>query len=281
MCGRDLLVGLEPQPLAGDVVVRQVRVDGKVDLDLGDLVRRLALELRHRLPDEPHIKVEADRRNVPGLLATEQVAGAPDLQVLHRHLHAGTEVGVLGDRGKPIVRLLGERAVRRIEEVRIGAVSAAADATAELMQLGQAEQIAALDDQRVGVGNVETVLDDGRADQHIELSFPEPEHDAFELMLVHLAVCRQHARFRHDVAQPRGSALDGLDPVVNVEDLTVAQQLAADRSRDLLLVISAYESQHRMPLFRRRLDDAHLPDAGDGHLQGPRDRRRRHREHID
>ena len=48
-----------------------------------------------RLADQPHVEVEADVGDVAGLLAAEQVAGAADLEVLHRDRHAAAEVGVL------------------------------------------------------------------------------------------------------------------------------------------------------------------------------------------
>src|SRR5699024_2352458 len=87
---RQRAVVLQPQPLAGDVVVRQQRVHREVDLDVGDLVLgRLATEVRDRLADQPDVEVEPDTGDVPGLLAAEQVPGAADLQVLHGYLHAG------------------------------------------------------------------------------------------------------------------------------------------------------------------------------------------------
>jgi hypothetical protein len=68
---------------------------------------------------------------------------------------------------------------------------------------------------------------------------------------------------------------------VHVEDLALAQQLAPDRGGDLPLLVGADEGQHRVPLLRRGRERRHLPDAGDGHLQRARDRRRAHREHVD
>ena len=88
-----------------------------------------------------------------------------------------------------------------------------------------------------------------------------------ERVLVHLAVRRRDPRLGHELAQPRGRAVDRLDPVVDVEDLPVAQQLAADRRADLLLVVAADEGEHRVPLLGRRQDRRHLADAGDRHLQ--------------
>ena len=99
--------------------------------------------------------------------------------------------------------------------------------------------------------------------------------------LAHLAVRGRDPRLGHDLAQPRRDPVDGLDPVVDVEDLALAQQLAADRGADLLLLVRADEGQHRVPLLGRGGDRRHLADAGQRHLQGARDRRRRHGQHVD
>ena len=84
----------------------------------------VAAEVRDRLADQPDVQVEPDARDVAGLLAAEQVAGAADLEVLHRDRHAGAELGVLGDRGQPVVGGLGQRLLRRIEEVGVAALAA-------------------------------------------------------------------------------------------------------------------------------------------------------------
>ena len=81
--------------------------------------------------------------------------------------------------------------------------------------------------------------------------------------------------------EPGRGPLDRLDPVVHVEDLALAQQLAPDRGGDLLLVVGADERQDRVPLLRRRRERRHLADAGDRHLERARDRRRAHREDVD
>ena len=211
--------------------MRQVRVDRQVDLDVGLLLRPLALERGDRLADHPHVQVEADALDVAGLLAAEQVAGAPDLQVLHRHVHAGAQLGVLGDGGQPLVGVLGERLLRRVEEVRVRPLPAPADPAADLVQLGQAEQVGPLHDQGVGVRDVDAGLDDRGADQDVELLLPEADHDLLQGVLAHLAVRHRDPRLGHQLAQPAGRPVDRLDPVVQVEDLPVAEQLAVDGRR--------------------------------------------------
>ena len=216
-----------------------------------------------------------------GLLAAEQVAGAADLEVLHRDLCTGAEVAVLRDRREPVVGFLGQRLLGWVEEVGIGAVATAPDATAQLMQLGETEQVAAFDDEGVGVGDVQPTFDDRRADEDVVLPLPEGEHDRLELVFVHLSVRNSDACLRHRLLQPRRRSGDRLGAVVDVEDLAFAQQLTTDRRADLLLVVDADKREDGMALLGWRLDDAHLADARDRHLQRARNRRRGHGEYVD
>ena len=171
--------------------------------------------------------------------------------------------------------------LRRVQEVRVRPLAATADPAADLVQLGQAEQVGPLHDEGVGVGDVDAGLDDRGADEDVELLLPEADHHLLQRVLAHLAVGDRDPRLGHQLAQPAGRPLDRLDPVVQVEDLPVAQQLAVDRGGDLPVVVRADEGQHRVALLRRGGDRGHLADAGDRHLQRARDRRRRHRQHVD
>ena len=63
------------------------------------------------------VELEAERGDVPRLLGAEQVAGAADLEVAHRDLEPGPELGVVGERREPGARLRGELVRVGIEEV--------------------------------------------------------------------------------------------------------------------------------------------------------------------
>ena len=89
--------------------------------------------------------------DVARLLAAEQVASTTDLEVLHRHRHAGSELGVACDGLQAVMRRLGERFLGREQEVGVGPFAAAADPAPQLMQLRETEQVGALNDQRVGI----------------------------------------------------------------------------------------------------------------------------------
>src|SRR5580704_4336495 len=139
--GGDPGVGLQSEPFAGHVVVRDVRVDRQLHPDFGLLRRAVALQLADRLADHPYVQVEADPGDMPGLLAAEQVARAADLQVLQGDVHAGAHLGVLGHGGQTFVRRLGQRRLGREEEIGVSPFRAAADPSAELVQLGQAVHV--------------------------------------------------------------------------------------------------------------------------------------------
>ncbi len=88
-------------------------------------------------------------------------------------------------------------------------------------------------------------------------------------------------RLWHQPAHPLRGLLDGAHAVVHVVDLAATPKLAADRLLDQLVVVGRHVRLDRLALLGRRLDDAHVADAADRHVQRARDRRRRQREHVE
>ena len=84
--------------------------------------------------------------------------------------------------------VLGDRAAGRHQQVGVGAVMAAADPASELMQLGEAEMIGAVDQDGVRGRHVDAGFDDRRADQDVEAAVIEIEHHLLEFAGAHLAV---------------------------------------------------------------------------------------------
>ena len=121
------------------------------------------------------------------------------------------------------------------------------------MQLAEAEQVGAVDDERVHRRHVDAALDDRGADEHVVLALPEVEHDLLERALVHLAVGDRDARLGHELADVRGDVLDVLHPVVHEEHLALAQQLAADRLGDGAVVVLADVGEDRLAVGGRRV----------------------------
>ena len=108
----------------------------------------------------------------------------------------------------------------------------------------------------------------------------QPPPDFRKLLLAHLAVADADARLGHPRLDAGGDALDGGDVVVQVVDLPAAAQFLLDRVRDDAGVVLEHVRLHGVPVVRRLLDDRHVADAGERHVQRAGDRRRRKRQHV-
>ena len=109
----------------------------------------------------------------------------------------------------------------------------------------------------------------------------EVEHRFLELVFRHLAVADHHPRVGHEALQQVRHRIDRLDAVVDEEHLPAAGDLGANRAHQHRRVELHDVGLNREPVFRRRLDHRHVADADQRHVQRARNRRRRHRQHVD
>ena len=73
----------------------------------------------------------------------------------------------------------------------------APDAAADLMQLGQAQFVSAIDEDGIGGRHVDTAFDDGGAHQQVATMVVKIQHHLFQLFFLHLPVCDADARIRY------------------------------------------------------------------------------------
>ncbi len=88
-------------------------------------------------------------------------------------------------------------------------------------------------------------------------------------------------RLGHDPLQPLSDQLDVVDAVVDEINLPAAVQLAHDGVADQLLVPAADARLDGQPIFGRRFEVRNVAHADQRHVQRARNRRGRHREHVD
>ena len=157
----------------------------------------------------------------------------------------------------------------------------AADAAAQLVQLGEAELVGAADDDRVRARHVDAGLDDRRAEQHVVALGDEVAHHALELALGHLAVRDGDARLGHQRLQGLAPVLDRLHVVVQEVDLAAALELAQHRLADRARALGADEGLDRQAPLRRGRDHRQVAQALERHAERARDRRRGQRQHVD
>ena len=121
---------------------------------------------------------------------------------------------------------------------------------------------------------------DGGADQHVELAGGEALHHLREQRLRHLAVADNDAGLRRQLTQVLREVVDAVHAIMHDVRLPAALQLVQDRLAHDGVVPLDDVGSHRLPALGRLVHRRHVTDAGERHVQGARDRRRREREHV-
>ena len=99
-------------------------------------------------------------------------------------------------------------------------------------------------------------------------------------MLRHLPVGVHHRGIRYQLLHMVGNFLNILHAVVYIVNLTAPGQLAVHRLTDHLIVVLHDIGLDRDTVHRRLLQHAHIADAHQTHMKGPRDRCCRQSQHI-
>ena len=103
---------------------------------------------------------------------------------------------------------------------------AAADAAAQLVELGEAEALGVFNQHERGVRHVDTDLDDGSGDEHVDLVRGEGAHDGVLFLGFHLAVDGSDAKVGEDLFLQRFRV--GGDGLALVGELVVFRDHGAD-----------------------------------------------------
>ena len=96
------------------------------------------------------------------MFGAEEISRAADFEIAHGDFESRAECGVFLDRVDAFASIAGGDHVARQEQDRVGFFTGASDAAAELIEIGEAKAVGAVDDDRVGVGDVDAGLDDCR-----------------------------------------------------------------------------------------------------------------------
>ena len=114
--------------------------------------------------------MEANGGDLARLLDAEDVAGAADLEIAHGDFHAAAIAARFDESVEPFAGGFREVGVFRNEEIGIGGAVPSPDAAAELIEVGEAIGVGPVDEDGVGIGDVDAVFDDGRGEEDIELA---------------------------------------------------------------------------------------------------------------
>ena len=106
------------------------------------------------------------------------------------------------------------------------------------------------------------------------------QHHFLQFALAHLSVAHCDAGARNQFLKFGGNFPDRIHPVVHEIDLAAALQFLLDRRLNQLEIPVRDHGLNRHAVFWRRLDHAHVAQPDQRHVQRPRNRRRRHGEHV-
>ncbi len=230
------------------------------------------------LVQHTEIEIEADGLYEARLFRPEQVPRPAHLEILESHSEPCTELGVVLQHLQPALGFLIHRV--RDQQVAVGAPVRPTDAAAQLVELRQPEVIGAVDEHGIGVGYIESGLDDHRRDQHVHFALYEAAHDCLEVALAHLPVRHFHPPAGCEVAHPLRHRFDGFDAVVDEVDLAAAIELARNPLLDQRRVPRLDESEHRGAVERRCLNERHVAQPGQREVQCARNGSCRQRQHV-
>ena len=144
----------------------------------------------------------------------------------------------------------------------------ATDAAADLVELGESEAVGAFDDEGVAVGDVDAGFDDGGADEDVVFAGDELGHDFFEGEGGHLSMTDGDAELGVLFAEFVCDGFDGLDAVVEVEDLSATVDFGLDGVFNGVGVVALDDGFDGSTVGGGCFDDAHGACAGEGEVEG-------------
>ena len=159
---RESLIQAQANRIVNDEFGRNERVQRHVQRrpDAFEGQARLAVMARFQevnlLRQQLRVEIEADRGDVPALRRAQQVAGAADLEVFHRDAHSRAQLGRLEDGLQPLLGDFAQAHVFGVQQIGVRASRATTHPASQLVQLGEPEAVRAVDDERVGVRNVQS-----------------------------------------------------------------------------------------------------------------------------
>ena len=154
-------------------------------------------------------------------------------------------------------------------------------AAAQLVQLGKAEVIGALNDDGIGGRDIDAGFNNCRTDQHVKTLVMEIIHHPFQFAFAHLAVTDGNSRFRYQFSQTIRRFLNIFNIVIQIVNLTAAQDFTQDRLANHQRVIFADKGFYRQTASWRGGDNGQIAHSAHRHIKRTRNRRGGQRQDID
>ena len=207
---------------------------------------------------------------MPALGIADEIACTPDIEIARADGEACAEAVQRFQRTQTLLGRFGECGARFGGQQDVAATTATADASAQLVKLGEAKAVGAPDDHRVGARHIEARLDDVGGEKNVVEAVGEAHHRGVDFRRWHLTMGLQHRQIRRQPLQRRGERGQVLDAWHHHKALPAPVALAQQRRAHLMLIEHAGERADGLASRGRRCDDRHLLEAQQRVLQRAR-----------
>ena len=215
-----------------------------------------------------------------GLFVAQQIARAANVEIVAGELEPGAERIEIAEHFQALFGDFRKLRVLGVGQIGVGAQFGAPDAAAQLIELGEAENVGAVDDDRIRARQVETAFDDRGGEQDVVFALVESAHPLLDLARAHLTVRGDEFHLGHVFVQPVRYRVHVGNARHDDEALPAAMMFAQQRLAHHHVVPFHHIGAHRQAIDRRGLDGGEFAQTRHRHLQSARDRRGRERQHV-
>ena len=246
-----------------------------------NLAKLLVFEFCNGLRENFLIGFVAQILHKTALLGTQQIACAADIQVLHGQMKTTPQLGKVLQSLQSAARLGREHTLWRCQQIAERLFVAASYASAHLVKVAQAKPMRIINDNGVGIADIDAVFNDGGREEHVVIVVHEAHDDFFQLIGFHLPVTDGNAAVGHIFLDEVGYLLQAVDAIVHKINLAVAAHFEIDGVGYHLMPKGGKLGMDGITVGRRRADNAHVARSHQRELQRARYGRGRHGERVD
>ena len=126
------------------------------------------------------------------------------------------------------------------------------------MQVAKTKVLCTIDNNSIGIGDIDTILHDGGRQKHIVVVVREVENNLLQFLGFHLTMTDGHTTIGDILMNHLLYMCQVTDTVIHEIDLSITTHLKVDGIGDNLGRESVYLRLNRITIRRRRLDDAEV-----------------------
>ena len=239
-----------------------------------------SLQIFYRFIQHFTVQIIAHCFHVPMLPFSQQISCSTNLQIPHGNFEAASQFRKFPNGLESFFRYFFQYFIPFIHKKGISHPAASSYPSPKLVKLGKSHLVGIINNHGIYVGNIHTGFNNGGGNQYINFSINKIIHDFFQLLLLHLSMCKGHICLRHQLLYGHGYICNGIYPVIDIVYLSPSGQLPNDGLPYHFLIVFTDIGLDGQTFTRRLFQNAHVPDSYQTHMEGSGNGCSRQRKHI-